>query len=41
MPYAGGLNRYVELCREVVAKNYQRFVFGAVGDRQPAPSAAA
>jgi cyclohexanone monooxygenase len=32
MPYAGGLNRYTEICREVAAKNYEGFVIRQ-GDR--------
>ena len=32
MPYAGGLNRYTEICREVAAKGYEGFVIRQ-GDR--------
>lgn len=46
MPYVGGLDRYVEICREVAAKNYDGFVFGrraarelpAGGASPPAPA---
>jgi len=27
MPYVGGLDRYVEICRDIVANNYEGFVF--------------
>ena len=46
MPYAGGLNTYTEICRQVAAKDYEGFVLRQ-GDRvlsdsrvftsQPAP----
>jgi cyclohexanone monooxygenase len=26
MPYAGGLNTYTEICRQVVAKDYEGFI---------------
>jgi cyclohexanone monooxygenase len=32
MPYAGGLNRYTEICRQVAAKDYEGFVIRQ-GDR--------
>jgi cation diffusion facilitator CzcD-associated flavoprotein CzcO len=41
MPYVGGLDRYLEICREVVATNYDGFVFGRREDVPAGVAAAA
>jgi hypothetical protein len=41
MPYVGGLDRYLEICREVTATNYDGFVFGRREDVPAGVAAAA